>query len=312
MTNEMKAELQKLCGAVLFDEPLARYTTIRVGGPADAIVYPKTIEELSRLALFARHHKLPLFVLGAGSNLLVRDKGIRGIVVSLSQGFGQIRIEEVGAGFKPAPTVIVYAEAGVGIPRLVDWTADEGLTGLEPIAGIPGNLGGALAMNAGTPDGEIADAVETVAFIDKDGRLTTWEKEKIRFGYRESHFPKGAVILSARLKLARMASEIVRGRVQKYRAQRVETQPLNVPNLGSVFKNPREKKMFAGKLIEEAGLKDVRVGGARISPKHGNFIVNEGGATAKDVLALIGLARDKVKEKFGLLLEPEVKIVGEE
>lgn len=299
----MKQELQKLCGTVLFDEPLARYTTIRVGGPADAIVYPKTVDELSALVLFARQNKLPLFVLGAGSNLLVRDKGIRGIVVSLSQGFNQIRMEQ-DAG--------VYAEAGVGIPRLVDFTADEGLTGLEPIAGIPGNLGGALAMNAGTPDGEIADAVETVTFIDKDGRLTTWEKEKIRFGYRESHFPKGAILLSARLQLSRMASELVRGRVQKYRTQRVETQPLNVPNLGSVFKNPREKKLFAGKLIEEAGLKDIRVGGARISPKHGNFIVNEGGATAKDLLALIGLIKDKVKEKFGVLLETEVRVVGEE
>ena len=309
----MKQELQKLCGTVLFDEPLARYTTIRVGGPADAIVYPKTIDELSALVLFARKNHLPIFVLGAGSNLLVRDKGIRGVVISLAQGFNQIRMDQ-DAG--------VYAEAGVGIPRLVDFTADEGLTGLEPIAGIPGNLGGALAMNAGTPDGEVADSVVDVSFLDKDGKLNTWEKEKIRFGYRESHFPKGAIILSARLQLSRMASELVRGRVQKYRTQRVETQPLNVPNLGSVFKNPvgagssrpgaRTAPLHAGKLIDDAGLKNIRVGGARISPKHGNFIVNEGGATAKDLLALIGLIKDKVKEKFGVSLETEVRVVGEE
>ncbi len=307
VSDTMKQEIQALCGDVRFEEPLSRYTTIRIGGPADVLAYPRTIEEAQGLILFARRNKLPLFILGAGSNLLVRDKGIRGVVMNLAQGFHGIRIErEEGA------SVCVTAEAGAGIPRLVDFCAEEGLTGLEPVAGVPGNLGGALMMNAGTPDGEISDVVETVTFLDKDARLATWSRDDIRFAYRESHFPRGAVLLSAVLKLSRMASEKVRGRVQDYRSRRVETQPLNVPNLGSVFKNPRDKKLFAGKLVEEAGLKDIRVGGARISPKHGNFIVNEGGAKARDVLALIGLVKDKVKEKFGVLLETEVKVVGEE
>lgn len=310
----MKDELKQLCGTIYFDEPLSRYTSIRIGGVADILVYPKTIEELSSIVAFSRRQKLPLFILGAGSNLLVRDKGIRGIVVNLSQGFNEIRIEKEEEGF-----VVLYAETGVGMPRLVDFAAEEGLTGLEPLAGIPGNLGGALFMNAGIPDGTISDAVKSVTFLDASknikeaqGRIVTWERDRICFSYRESCFPKGAILLSARFEMGRLASELVQGRIQKYKARRVESQPLTVPNLGSVFKNPKEKKVFAGKLIEDAGLKDVRVGGARISPKHGNFIVNEGGAKAKDVLILIGMVKDKIKEKYGVSLETEVRIVGEE
>lgn len=315
MDDVMKEEIQQLCGGALFDEPLSRHTSIRIGGPADALVFPETVEDLLTIVRFARKNALPLFVLGAGSNLLVRDKGIRGVVISLERGFGRIEIEKEGEG-----SATLYAESGVGVPRLVDFAAEEGLTGLEPLAGIPGHLGGALVMNAGISEGEVSDHLVNVTFLNREGRLTTWAKEEIRFGYRESHFPRGAVILSARFQLARLSSELVRGRLQKYRAHRVETQPLNVPNMGSVFKNPNPPRtgkagrapLTAGQLIEETGLKDIRVGGARISPKHGNFIVNEGGAKAKEVLALIGLVRDKVKEKFGVNLEMEVRVVGEE
>lgn len=301
-----------MCTTVLFDEPLSRYTTIRVGGPADALMYPKTIDELSALVQWARSQKTPLFVLGSGSNLLVRDKGIRGLVVNLSQGFNRVSLE----GPEDSGT-IVYAEAGAGIPRLVDFTAEEGLTGLEALAGIPAHVGGALFMNAGTPDGEVSDHLVSATFVDKEGRLQTWAKERIRFEYRHSHFPPHAIIVSARFQLKRKASELVKGSVQEFRTKRIETQPLTVPNLGSVFKNPVSKKskagkMYAGKLIEDAGLKNVRIGGARISPKHGNFIVNEGGAKAKDVLALVGMVKDKIREKYGVSLETEMKVVGEE
>ncbi len=315
LSDQMKQELRELCGSILFDEPLSKYTSIRIGGPADVFAYPQTVEELSSLLAYGRRHHLPVFVLGAGSNLLVRDRGLRGLVVCLTQGFGKIQIEREEAG-----TTVVYAEAGVGLPRLIDFAAEEGLTGFEPLAGIPGNLGGSLSMNAGTREGEVSDHCLNVTFMNREGRLATWAKEEIGFGYRESHFPKGSVILSARFNLSRLSSELVRGRVQKNRGMRLETQPLNVPNLGSVFKNPvgarssrpgaKTPPLHAGRLIEETGLKDIRVGGARVSPKHANFIVNEGGAKAKDVLALIGLIRDKVKEKFGVLLEPEVKVVG--
>jgi UDP-N-acetylmuramate dehydrogenase len=309
MDEKMKQEFSQICPAVHFDEPMARHTSIRIGGPADAFAYPQTIDELEAVVIFAKKAKLPLFALGAGSNLLVRDKGVRGIVVHLSQGFSKMEVEGEQEG-----KVILYAEAGVGLPRLVDFAAEEGLTGLEAVSGVPGNVGGGLVMNAGTHEGDISQAVESVAFMDKDGKLATWPKEKIRYAYRESHFPRGAIVLSARFGLTRQASELVRGKIQKHRAYRLETQPLNVPNIGSVFKNHEEgkKKLFAAKMIEEAGLKDVRVGGARISPKHANWIVNEGGATARDVLALIGLMKDKVKDKFGVSMETEVRVVGEE
>jgi len=307
--SKIKQALEEIGVSAFFDEPMARHTSMRVGGPADALVYPKTIDELAQVIQAVSKFKQNLFVLGAGSNVLVRDKGVRGVVVNLSQGFGRMEVEGEREG-----KVIVYAEAGVGMPRLVDFAAEEGLTGLEAVSGIPGNIGGGLVMNAGTHEGDLAKTVESVTFLDKEGKLITWPKEKIRYAYRESHFPRGAVIISARFGLTRMASELIRGKIQKHRAYRLETQPLNVPNIGSVFKNYEEgkKKMFAAKMIEEAGLKDVRVGGARISPKHANWIVNEGGATAKDVLALIGLMKDKVKDKFGISLETEVRIVGEE
>jgi len=309
MDERVKQELSAICSAVRFDEPLARHTSLRIGGPADAFVYPKTIAELESVVTLAKKTQQPLFVMGTGSNLLVRDKGIRGIVVHLAQGFSKMEVEGEQEG-----KIVLYAEAGVGLPRLVDFAAEEGLTGLEAVSGVPGNVGGGLVMNAGTNEGDISRAVESVAFMDKDGKLNTWPKDKIRYAYRESHFPRGAIILSARFGLTRQASELIRGKIQKHRAYRLETQPLNVPNIGSVFKNHEEgrKKMFAAKLIEEAGLKDVRVGGARISSKHANWIVNEGGATAKDVLALIGLMKDKVKDKFGITMETEVRVVGEE
>lgn len=306
--SKMKEELQSIGANVFYDEPLSRHTSIRVGGPADALIYPKTVDELVGVVQFAAKKKQPLFVLGAGSNVLVRDKGVRGIVVNLS-GFSRMELDGEQEG-----KVILYAEAGVGMPRLVDYAAEEGLTGLEAVSGIPGNVGGGLVMNAGTHEGDISQPLVSVTFVDKEGRLMTWPKEKIRYDYRESHFPRGAIVISGRFALGRQASELVRGKIQKHRAYRLETQPLNVPNLGSVFKNYEEKKkkMFAAKMIEEAGLKDVRVGGARISPKHANWIVNEGGATAKDVIALIGLMKDKVKEKFGITMETEVRVVGEE
>lgn len=301
LLNEMmKQELQKFC-EVLFDEPMSRYTSIRIGGMADALVYPKSVEELAELIRFASRHRLPYFVLGAGSNLLVRDSGIRGLVISLSKGFAQIRQEG---------ETTLYAEAGVGLPRLVEFAAEKGIAGLEPLCGIPGNIGGAVVMNAGTSEGETKDFLKTVTFMDSQGKLLTWGMEKIRFGYRESHFPRGALVLSARFEGKRGSPEEIRRRIQSNREKRTTTQPLNVPNLGSVFKNPG--KGFAGRYIEEAGLKAVRVGKARISERHANFILNEGGAKAQDVLALIDLIQDKVKERFGVRLEPEVKIVGEE
>lgn len=316
----IQEKIKELCGSVLFDEPMSKYTSIRVGGPADALVYPKTIDELQQLVIFSKSHHLPITVVGAGSNLLVSDKGLRGLVLNLSQGFNQLRIDS-----ETQDRVELYVEAGVGLPRFVEFCTEHGMAGAEVLSGIPGNMGGALIMNAGTKDGDISQILKSVTFIDKDGKLLTKQKEFFSYDYRESHFPKNSIVLSAIVQLKPLATETIAGKIQKYRSYRLETQPLNVPSLGSVFRNPAEgqnkphkedkknsKKYFAGKLIEESGLKNVRVGGARISQKHANWIVNEGGATAKDIQVLIGLVKDKVKEKFGVRLETEVKIVGEE
>ncbi len=322
MNEETKEKIRTLCGHVLFDEPMSKYTSIRVGGPADALAYPRTIDEVQKLLAWTKAERLPLTVLGAGSNLLVHDKGIRGVTMNLSQGFNQIRVEN-----ETKDAADVYVEAGVGLPRLVEFCAEKGLGGAEVLAGIPGNVGGALIMNAGTKDGDISGILKSVTFVDKDGRIQTKPKEFFSYAYRESHFPKNSVVLSAVVQLKPLSTEIADSiwvKIQKYRSYRLETQPLNVPSLGSVFRNPQSpqgksggKRVFAGQLIEEAGLKNIRVGGARISPKHANWIVNEGcgsssGTTAKDVLVLIGLVKDKVKEKFGVRLETEVRIVGEE
>lgn len=308
MDDIVKQKLSSLCSAIFFDEPMSKYTSIRVGGPADVLIYPKTIEEVQQLVALAKSQRLPITLLGAGSNLLVQDKGIRGLVLNLSQGFNQVRVES-----ETKDLADVYVEAGVGLPRLVDFCAEKGLAGAEVLSGIPGNVGGALMMNAGTKDGDISEILKSVTFIDKEGRLLTKQKEYFSYKYRESHFPKNSIVLSAVVQLKPLSTEMISGKIQKYKAYRLETQPLNIPSLGSVFQNPEgHKKIFAGKLIEDAGLKNVRVGGARISAKHANWIVNEGGATAKDILVLIGLVKDKVKEKFSVKLETEVKIVGEE
>ncbi len=318
--SEVKEELKAIASKIYFDEPMSRHTTIRVGGAADALVYPQSVDEILSLCRWAQKKGIPYFVMGAGSNLLVRDHGIRGLVLQLGNALGEMRIES-----EEEEESVLHVDAGVGMPRLVDFCAENGLRGLEPISGIPGNIGGGLMMNAGTPEGEISEHLLDVTFIDmtrqgrnaeEKGKIVTWEKERVQFSYRTSHFPKGAVILSARFSLHKHSSEKIRGVIQKHRQYRLETQPLNVPNLGSVFRNPtdtkKKKKVSAGQLIEEVGLKGVRVGGARISEKHANWILNEGGAKAHDVIALIGLIKDKVKEKTGVVLETEVKIVGED
>ena len=307
------SELESLfTGSVLFDEPIAAYTSIRVGGPADIFFTPKELSELRRGLDWAQSQEMPVWVIGAGSNLLIRDGGLRGFVVSLKN---LNHFERTADGR-------IYAEAGVFVPKLVEWTAEQSLSGLEPLIGVPGSVGGAIVMNAGTRDGEIGNAVDSAVCLVK-GKETTLNREALQFSYRSAKVPKGAILLSAILNLRDGNREEIEKKIRAYKEYRLKTQPLNHPNLGSVFKNPpkgaspkgaspKGHPASAGEMIEEAGLKDVRIGKARISPKHANFIINEGGATARDIQRLIGLIRDKVKEKFGVLLEPEVRIIGEE
>lgn len=306
ISAEVKKQLSSICqGPIFFDEPLARLTTIRVGGPADALLHPTSIEELQAILELARANKQPVFIFGGGSNLLVRDGGIRGFVINLSRGFQ--KIEPMS---EEADSVLLRVEAGVTMPALLQYLTEHALTGLEYMAGIPATLGGAIWMNAGTPEGEIGDCVVNVTILDKKGQIRSLDRKSCGFRYRANGLPSGAIVLDATFKLTKGAIESIRSKIESHKDHRIETQPLNRPNLGSVFKNPPKQR--AGRLIEEAGLKDVRVGQARISAKHGNFIINEGNARARDVLALIRLVKDKVKEKYQVRLETEVRVVGQD
>jgi UDP-N-acetylmuramate dehydrogenase len=296
---------KELKGELVFDEPLARYTTVKIGGRADGLFYPADPEDLSRALKLCRAHEVPYFVLGNGSNLLVRDGGIRGLVIRLNRCLNNFKVEG-----KVEDDILLVAEAGVQLPKLVEFSRQNGLSGLESLYGIPGTLGGALVMNAGTREGEIGPRVVDLTVMEASGEIKTYSEKRLDFEYRALRIPRSEVVLRVTLRLPPAEPEKVGEKIGFFQKRRHETQPLDQPNMGSVFKNP--PKRFAAQLIEELGLKGVRVGGARISEKHSNWIVNEGGATARDVIALIGLVKDKVKESAGIRLETEVKIVGED
>jgi UDP-N-acetylmuramate dehydrogenase len=286
-----------LKGRVQFDVPLRAYTSFRVGGPADVLVEPADVNDLVRVVRQASEQKVPIFVLG-GTNLLVRDKGIRGIVISLAK-LRAIK-EEAGA--------VLYAEAGVGMPTLLGYAIRRSLKGLEWAAGIPGTVGGCVVMNAGTKLGEMKDVVKAVRMVTPTGAVKEYDGRVITFGYRRAKLPAG-VVAGVWLQLARGVRQELEKTVKDYLRYRRETQPLMLPSAGCVFKNPPHDS--AGRVVEAAGLKGARVGDAEVSIKHANFIVNRGHATAKDVLALIRKVRREVFQKTGVKLELELKLVGQ-
>ncbi|MFA4043736.1 MAG: hypothetical protein HZRFUVUK_000514 [Candidatus Fervidibacterota bacterium] len=302
LTEEFKRELSKiLCVQPLFDEPMSLHTTIRVGGPADALVTVLTLDELRKILSLAKEHKIPLFVLGSGSNIIVRDGGVRGVVVKLQGQFSTITIN----GTK------VDSGAGALLKQLVNMTADSGLAGLEQVVGVPGTVGGAIVSNAGTAKEFISERVISVSMVREDGEVIELSKDEISFGYRYSNVLEfGKVIISVSLELERASPEHIRRNIEKLLEQRRMTQPINMPSAGCIFKNPPNE--CAGKLIEMAGLKGLKHGGAQVSPIHANFVVNAGNATAKDVIELTELMRKVVFEKFGVTLEYEVQIMGED
>lgn len=311
-TSEQK-RLKEIFGEdVEFDLPLAPYTTIRVGGKADAILWPKDIESLQKAIQFAKEATLPTFFMGRGSNTLVRDGGFRGVVIHTGRGLHNFSLSRENGNF-----VWVTAEGGVPTQQLVQWAAENGFSGLERLAGIPGTIGGNVFMNAGTYLGEIGELIEQVTLCDRNGKVETLPKSKLSFFYRRSNIPSSSCVVETLLKLERGDKEKISKKVREVFEKRGLSQPLEKPNLGSVFKNPGlpsrgQGKKKAWELIEEAGCKGVRVGGARVSEKHANFIVNEGNAKAKDILVLIHMIKEKVKEASGETLETEVKIIGEE
>jgi UDP-N-acetylmuramate dehydrogenase len=279
--------------------PLAELTSFRIGGPADLFVAVEDETELMHAKAAAYRAGIPCFCLGAGTNLLVSDRGMRGLVVRLGDGFAKIKIDDAK----------VVAGAAAPFGTLVQEVVDRGLAGLEFGEGIPGTVGGGLVMNAGAFGGEIAKVVTLVHGVTESGEALALSKDDVKFAYRRTELPAHFIITRVDFELARGDRAQLTARVAELHAKRASRQPRGVPNAGSIFKNPPGN--FAGKLLEGAGLKGTRLGGAAFSDQHANFIVNLGGAQAAEVRALIDMARNKVKEQSGVWLEPEVRLVGD-
>ena len=280
---------------LLKNEPLARHTTFKIGGKAKYFICPREIKELKEALVFAGKKKLPLLIIGAGSNILVKDKGFSGLVIKLLGGLKKYNIKQN----------IVTAQAGVYLPELALICAKRSLSGLEFLSGIPGTVGGAVKGNAGAWGQEIAQIVKSVTVITLKGKLKKLKPAQITFGYRKSNLKD--IVIEVELKLEKSTKEKIYQKIREYILKRKLSQPLEYPSAGSVFKNPRG--YHVAKLIESCGLKGKRIGQAQISKKHANFIVNLARAKAKEVIALMNLIKKKVEKKFKITLEPELKIV---
>jgi UDP-N-acetylmuramate dehydrogenase len=301
-------EVAHFKGELLTNEPLSRHTSFGIGGPADVFAYPADRDDLIALLAEIKMKCLRYFILGGGTNVLASDRGFRGVVIGMKR-LASIRVEReyrsIGGAFSA-----VFAEAGAPLPALHVFASEHGLTGLEFAAGIPGTIGGAVCMNAGTSGGEFGDVVESATLLTPDGELIARNKEELEFGYRSANIPPGHLVVDVRVVLRRGNKEQIKARVKDLLDTRKQRQPLGFPSAGSVFRNPLEES--AGKLIETANLKGKTIGGAQVSDKHANFIVNVGAATAKDVLALMEIVKQTVLDVHGVRLEPEIKILEEE
>ncbi len=297
-----KNALQVLNGIKMrVDFPMAELTTFKIGGSIDLLVEPTEIEELARVLDFCKNEGIDWFVMGLGSNLLVSDKGIRGVGIKLQGSFAEWSANQE----------IVTAGAGVVLGDLSKGTACLGLAGLEFACGIPGSVGGAVFMNAGAYDGEMANVLSRVAAYSLETGLVWYEKTELELGYRHSRFQNSQqIIVWAEMKLHQIQAETAEAKIAELTCQRESKQPLKMPSAGSVFRRP--EGYFVGPLIEQAGLKGFRIGGAQVSEKHAGFIVNAGGATAQDVLDLITHIQKVILEKNGVQLVPEIRVVGEE
>ena len=302
MNRRQRKELTAILDQnVQYECPMNRYTTFRVGGPAEALCMIRELDELKRTVAYLDGEKIPYLVVGRGSNLLVKDEGFRGVAVMLREDLA--RVETNGKNDH-----VILAGGGSSLFELIEYCKSKGLAGLEFLAGIPGTIGGAVAMNAGAWGSEIGPLVQEVQMVTPEGGVSSLEQSGLEFTYRALLFPKGAVIVKVKFELNPKSPEAVVAKVTDYIKKRQESQPSGYPSGGSVFKNPLND--FAGRLIERAGLKGKKIGGAMISPEHANFIVNTGGASASDILALMDLARIKVREQTGIELESEIRVVG--
>jgi UDP-N-acetylmuramate dehydrogenase len=296
-----KALMKMVSKGIRFHCPTALYTTFRIGGKADALCFVKSLAELQQLVSYLIHESIPFLVVGKGSNLLIRNGGFEGVLIILRDELAAIETPE---GNTPELT----AGGGLGLSDLINYCCQKGLGGLEFLAGIPGTVGGAVAMNAGAFGEEVEGVVKNIQVLTPQGVLTTRNRSELAFSYRNLSLPEKSIVVRARFRCVHKNREMVSGKVSDYLKWRKATQPLEYPSAGSVFKNPLND--YAGRLIEEVGLKGKKVGGAMISAKHANYIVNIGEAKADDVLTLMDLARQKVKENTGIQLENEIRIIG--
>ncbi|PIQ96865.1 MAG: UDP-N-acetylenolpyruvoylglucosamine reductase [Nitrospinae bacterium CG11_big_fil_rev_8_21_14_0_20_56_8] len=300
--------LKNIKGEVRLDELMSRHTSLRIGGPADVFILPKDIEDLQTI----QKHRgdSPVFILGEGTNLLVRDRGIRGIVVSLKDAFKEIKRPLFFKTIDGTEKAVIKAQAGAKMSYLAKFAARYSLTGIEHLVGIPGSLGGALIMNAGAEGTEIGQVTRSISRINQRGEVESIPREKLTFEYRKTVFPAGeGIVFEAELELEKGDSFAIRSKMDDHLSRRSAKQPLTIPNAGSIFKNPEGDA--AGRLIEAAGLKGASFGDATVSLRHANFIVNKGQARAQDVLMLMEHIEAGVKEKFGIDLQRELVIIGD-
>jgi len=286
--------------AIFRNESMKKHTSFRIGGPADLLIIPSNVKEIQYAIQLCRDMGIPYFVMGNGSNLLVRDKGIRGLVIKISERFKEVKVEENQ----------IHAQAGILLSSLSRISIQASLTGLEFCSGIPGTLGGAVTMNAGAYGGEMKDVVSSVTVLDRNNQVKRIDHEQLEFGYRSSVIQKeGYVVLEVGLDLKPGDMETSQKIVEDLTRRRREKQPISYPSAGSTFQRP--VGYYAGKLIQDCGLKGMRIGDAQISELHAGFIINLGNATASDVITLIELVKDKIKTNYGVEMHPEIKIVGE-
>ena len=282
------------------DEPMNLHTTFKIGGPADCLIFPASLEEVERVLALVKEYGLPLTILGNGSNVLVQDGGIRGVVVKFARPMAWIRCE----GER------IIAASGALLKDVSETAAAHGLTGLEFACGIPGSIGGALFMNAGAYDGEMKNVADAVRTVDAGGIMHRYERAALDLGYRHSVFQQnGEAIVEVELLLKKGAEAAIRAKMEDFTNRRESKQPLEMASAGSTFKRPTG--YYAGTLIDQTGLKGLTVGGAQVSTKHAGFVVNIGGATAADIRGLIKEVQDRVFAEHGVKLYPEVRIIGE-
>ena len=300
-----EAVKQKFCQVlgkeqVLFEEPMKSHTTFRIGGPAEVFIMPKSVKQVQMAVKICQEEQIPYFILGNGSNLLVSDRGYRGVIIQMDRNMGEIQVEGTE----------IQAAAGALLSSIAVAARRESLTGFEFAGGIPGTLGGAVVMNAGAYGGEIKDVLKEVTVMDGDGKIFTLPASELEMGYRTSIIKTaGYLVLSARIALSEGKEEDIKARTRELSEMRTQKQPLDYPSAGSTFKRP--EGYFAGKLIMDSGLRGYSVGGAMVSEKHCGFVINKGNATAEDVVSLMKHVTEVVQEKYGVTLEPEVKFLGE-